>query len=227
VSDERTLIEEFTTLRTATMRSAGDIIARETDGSFLEKTLRDALAAQLPRAGTEHPLSLDRALWPGRLGGVDILYVTDDDTRVGVETKVWDVADSLYDIFKLAAGTQSGKLTVGLCAVAGRGRDWRVASAVRDMSATTAGACIEWDIATVLRDHQRDWERIWTRTAIRPVEIPKRIRTLAGEPVTMPRVPDHEIRLIGVQAVGQQPLRLDQSGSAIDDGTPDVSADEP
>jgi hypothetical protein len=39
----------------------------------------------------------------------------------------------------------------------------------------------------------------------------------------MPRVPDHEIRLIGVQAVGQQRLRLDHSGSAIGAGTPEPS----
>lgn len=33
-----------------------------------------------------------RAVWPGRLGGVDVLYDGDDGTRIGVETKVWDVA---------------------------------------------------------------------------------------------------------------------------------------
>src|SRR4051794_36432482 len=89
-------------LHQATVAAAAWIVARPRDGSFLEKTLRDSLAAQLPGAITERPLNLDRAIWPGRLGGVDVFY-TGAGARIGVETKVWDVADSLYDVFKLAA----------------------------------------------------------------------------------------------------------------------------
>jgi hypothetical protein len=105
-----TLMEELHTLQTALPLAAGEIVARESDGSFLEKTLRDALATRLPRARTEQSLRLDQKLWPGRLGGVDVLYVPDSDARVGVETKVWDVSDALYDVFKLAAATSAGRL---------------------------------------------------------------------------------------------------------------------
>jgi len=44
----------------------------------------------------------------------------------------------------------------------------------------------------------------------RPVATPQLIRTPAGEPIAT-LVADAEIRLIGVHAVGQKTLRLDQS----------------
>ncbi len=133
MSDEQTLPLSSTHCGQRQRWRRRDRRARE-EGSFLEKTLRDALAGQLPRASTEHPLNLDQALWPGRLGGVDVLYVPDDGTHVGVETKVWDVPESLYDIFKLAAATQSGRLAMGFCVIAGRSRDWRAATAISQMS---------------------------------------------------------------------------------------------
>src|SRR4051812_38377396 len=121
-SDGELLAERLPALHAATVAAAAGIVARPKDGSFLERTLRDGLAAQLPGATTERPLELDRGVWAGRLGGVDVLY-SDQGTTIGVETKVWDVADSLYDIFKLAAGTQRGTITVGYCVIAGRNRD--------------------------------------------------------------------------------------------------------
>lgn len=218
-SDAALLAVRLPTLHTATVAAAAGVIARPTDGSFLEKTLRDALAAQLPRAATEQPLNLDRGVWAGRLGGVDVLY-THEKMRIGVETKVWDVADSLYDIFKLAAGTQRGTIAIGYCVIAGRTRDWRAASAIRDMSEAPAGVTVEWTTVNVLRDHAQEWARIWRRTAIRPTEIPDRMRTLTGEPIPMPQVPDHQIRLIGVQAIGTDRLGLDKMGVALLDQPP-------
>lgn len=53
---------------------------------------------------------------PGRLdmartlGGVDVLYAMQDGTLIEVEIKVWEVADSLCDLVKLAAATQRGDL---------------------------------------------------------------------------------------------------------------------
>jgi hypothetical protein len=135
--DAELLAGRLPTLHAATVFAAGRIVARPADGSFLEKTLRDGLAAQLPRAATEQPLNLDRRVWADRLGGVDVLYI-DEKTRIGVETKVWDVADSLYDIFKLAAGTQRETIAIGYCVIAGRARDWRAPSAIREMSKTPA-----------------------------------------------------------------------------------------
>ena len=149
--DAEQLTRRLPALHAATVAAAAGIVARPADGSFLEKTLRDGLAAQLPRATTEQPLNLDRGVWAGRLGGVDLLY-TDEQTRIGVETKVWDVADSLYDIFKLAAGTQRETIAIGYCVIAGRTRDWRTPSAIHEMSQTPIGATAEWTTADVLRD---------------------------------------------------------------------------
>lgn len=211
-NDAELLAAHLPALHVATSAAAADIVARATDGSFLERTLRDGLAAQLPGSGTEQPLGLDRSVWAGRLGGVDVLYV-DETMRIGVETKVWDVRDSLYDLLKLAAGTQRKTIAIGFCVIAGRARDWRAASAVREISRAPSGATVEWTTADLLRDHSADWARIWTRTAIRPAEVLARLRTVTGEPITMPQVPDHVIELIGLQAVGGERLGLDGAGS--------------
>jgi hypothetical protein len=208
------LMVRRTALHAAAVRAAANVVARPKDGSFLEKTLRDGLAAQLQGATTEQPLNLDRDVWAGRLGGVDVLY-TDQGMRIGVETKVWDVNDSLYDVFKLAAGTQRGTIAIGYCVIAGRTRDWRAPSAIHEMSQTLAGTAVEWATEDVLRDHAAEWARIYARTAIRPTEIPTRLRTLASEPIPMPQVPDHQIRIIGVQAIGADCLGLDEVSAAL------------
>jgi hypothetical protein len=188
-------------LRTAVVEATDAVVAREKDGSFLERTLRDALADRLPAARTEHRVSLSD--WAGRLGGVDIVYQP-ASTRlpVGVETKVWDVADSLYDVFKLAAGTQEQSLAAGFVVVAGRARDWLAPSVVGSMSVAKSKAPIEWDTEDLLRNDIGTWSRIWGRASVLPRALPSRFQVLSTAPVAMPRVPGHEIRLIGVQALG-------------------------
>jgi hypothetical protein len=119
-----------------------------------------------------------------------------------------DVADSLYDVFKL--GTQTSTLAAGFCVIAGHSRDWR---APRHVAGGHRHAG-RWDV-TALRDREREWARIYARTAIRPTELPARIRTVAGEPIAMPMVSDHEIRVIGVQAVGPDRIRLGPLGALV------------
>jgi hypothetical protein len=68
-------------------------------------------------------------VWPGRLGGIDVFYVGDGGTRIGVEAKVWDVADSLYDLLKLAAyAARNGRYRI----LRGRGSIPRLAVVQRD-----------------------------------------------------------------------------------------------
>jgi hypothetical protein len=38
---------------------------------------------------------------------------------------------------------------------------------------------------------------------------PARLRTVAGEPIAMAQVPDHQIRIVGVQAIGADFVGLD------------------
>jgi hypothetical protein len=81
-----------------------------------------------------------------------------------------------------------------------------------DLSVAPFGEAVERDVATVLQADGRGWARIWSRTA-RPAALPARIRTVACEPIPMPHVPDHEIRLVGVQAISQEQLRVDPAGN--------------
>jgi hypothetical protein len=38
---------------------------------------------------------------------------------------------------------------------------------------------------------------------------------VAGEPIAMPQVPNHQIRIIGVQAIGADCLGLDPVGATL------------
>jgi hypothetical protein len=55
--------------------------------------------------------------------GVDIEWVV-DGAPVGIETKVTDVLDSLFDVVKLATAVGEGKLAAGFCAVAATPSQW-------------------------------------------------------------------------------------------------------
>jgi hypothetical protein len=211
-------------LRAAVIGGAEVIVGREKGESFLEHTLRDALAERLPAARTEQRLRL--ALWGHRLGGVDVVYQPRDSLLpAGVETKVWELADSLYDLFKLAAATQEAALGAGYVVVAARVRDWQAPSLIRDMSETAPEVLTDWHTDDLLRADSRNWSRIWRRTAVLPNALPARLRTLAAMPVAMPLVADHEIRLIGVQAVGPERVALNPNGEP--DGLWKGSADRP
>lgn len=207
-TDMRDLVGD---LRAAVIGAAAVVVGREEAEGFLERTLQDALAERLPAARTGQRLTL--ALFGPRLGGVDIVYQPRDSSLpVGVETKVWDLADSLYDLFKLAAATQEGALGAGYAVIAARARDWQPPSAIRDMSVTPPEMLMDWDTDELLRGDSRNWSRIWGRTAVQPKALPARLRTLAAVPVAMPLVVDHEIRLIGVQAIGPEHLPLNSNG---------------
>jgi hypothetical protein len=167
------MLELIGGLRAAVIAAADVIVAREKDGSFLERALRDALASLLPGARIEQRLTL--AAWTGRLGGVDVVYrPSAAHPRVGIETKVWDVADSLFDVLKLAAATQNGDLGAGYAVVAGRASDWQSPSAIRDMSTAAADTVRAWETSGLLRAEAPRWSRTWARSSARPVALPAR-----------------------------------------------------
>jgi hypothetical protein len=204
-------VQQVAEVRAAVVAAAVLVIAREKDGSFLERTLRDALARCLPGVTrTEQRIALTD--WTGRLGGVDVVYRQHARTAwVGIETKVWDVEDSLFDLFKLAAGIQHGDLAGGCSVIAGRPRDWRGSGPVCAMA---RGAQADWQTAKVLAEEETRWAGIWARCPARPLALPAQFTTVAADPVAMPRVPGHEIRIIGIRPVGDARVTIDERGQA-------------
>ena len=47
-----------------------------------------------------------------------------DGIRVGVEVKVTDVLDALFDVVKLVTAVFHGRLDAGVCVVAATGNGW-------------------------------------------------------------------------------------------------------
>lgn len=205
------LNDEIGDVRHAVVAAAAVIEAREQDGSFLEATLRDRLAEKLTDARPEDRLSIDG--WGGRLGGVDVTYRSRRaPSRLGVETKVWDVGDSLFDVLKLVAATRQGLLSAGFIVAAGRPTDWSTPSITGDMASGSRDHPAAWVTADVLASRRSAWPRIWSRSTARPAVVPAAFQTLTTAPVPMPRVPQHEIRIIAVQATGTERVAIGDDG---------------
>jgi hypothetical protein len=100
------------------------------------------LARRLP-GNVEVECRLGLPTWPATLGGVDIVFDPQrNGRRVGIETKVWDVEDALFDLLKLASAVQYSALTMGYLVIAARPRDWARSSVVSTMSAASHPACL-------------------------------------------------------------------------------------
>jgi hypothetical protein len=205
---------EIDRFRPFVVAAAAEVRGREKDGSFLERTLRDALAQHLPgKVATEQPLGLPS--WSPGLGGVDI--ICDPQGRgepIGIETKVWDVEDALFDLLKLAAGTQQAVLKMGYSVIAARPRDWQRRGVVSMMSCDAHPACLSttWVTADVLTVEAKDWGRIWQRSSARPQAPPALLAVFTTTPVGMPHAPGHEVRIIGVCSVNDRQIGIDDDG---------------
>jgi hypothetical protein len=219
---------EIERIRGVAVAAAPDVLGRDKDGSFLEKTLRNALVEHLP-GEVEVELRLGLATWSAGLGGVDVVYdLGGHGGPVGIETKVWDVEDALFDLLKLAAGTQRGGLRMGYSVIAARPRDWQRSSVVALMSSRPHAAYVSttWSTAELLTAEAKEWRRIWHRSSARPNALPASIATFATAPVAMPRASGHEIRIIGVCALGEDQILLDEDGvpGGTREGDPSVSS---
>src|SRR5262245_7923341 len=112
-------------LRAAAQAGAPAVVARITDGSFLEATLEAAIAEQLP-GRVARDQQRRRFPIPGYEPfphGVDIDWRT-GDTHAGIEVKVSDVLAGLFDVVKLATAVAHGRFAIGFCAIAATPAQW-------------------------------------------------------------------------------------------------------
>jgi hypothetical protein len=186
-------------LAEAARLAAADVEARPTDGSFLESTLERAIAIHLPgtvstsRQRSRFPL----AGFDPHPFGVDIEW-TVDGVRLGIETKVTDVVDSLFDVVKLATAVAEGKLAAGFCAVAATERQWARGGPIKAMVDGPRDAWRNSDARALLAGPART--AVLVASGPRPKRVPASVRTLAAAPIEMPKAPTHVLRLLAVDA---------------------------
>src|SRR4051794_793100 len=111
--------------------AAREVKARPKDGRFLEATLEAAIARRPPGVAATDQQRRRMALdgFDPQPYGVDVDW-TCGESRVGIEVKVTDVIDSLFDIVKLAATVAQGLYAQAFCAVAATGPQWSGCRAV-------------------------------------------------------------------------------------------------
>jgi hypothetical protein len=167
--------------------------------SFLEATLEAAIVRDLPGVA-EIAQQRRRFEIPGfdpRPYGVDIDWRC-DSVHAGIEIKVWDVQDSLFDVIKLASAIFHQRLDEGFCAVAGRARDWSAGNPVCVMTAAPAGAWQAWDVEQLLAAPAVR-NAVLVAAGPRPSKVPGQIETMTTQPIAMPQASLHTLRLLAVR----------------------------
>ncbi len=194
-------------LTAAAQQGAGEVEVRASDGSFLESTLEAAIADRLPgRASTaQQRRRLPLAGFEPFPYGVDIEW-TLDGARVGIETKVTDVLDSLFDIVKLATAVAHGHFTLGFCVIAATVRQLTEGGAVTAMVDAPAATWSEWHIEDLLIGAAKT--AVLVGTGPRPRRVPARLRTMAVPTIEMPKAPTHVLQILAVTATAEHLVAL-------------------
>jgi hypothetical protein len=118
--------------------------------------------------------------------------------HAGVEVKVSDAIDSLFDVIKLATGLAEHKLDEGFCVVAADAPHWASGGTFTAMTQGPFGMWHPWTPDELL-SRPRDRAAVLVSKGPRPRTAPARIETMATEPVAMPNAPTHELRIIAVR----------------------------
>lgn len=169
--------------------------------SFVEATLEGAIARHLPGTATVEQGRRRFALegFDPAPYGVDIDW-RHDEQRAGIEVKVSDVRDSLFDVIKLATAIAYNHFTEGYCAVAASARQWDAGGAFAEMAAEPAG---QWRGSSVekLLVPPAARKAVLVQTGPRPHTVPAGIETMAVAPIAMRKAPTHTLRVLAVRPV--------------------------
>ncbi len=179
--------------------AATKVHARPRDGSFLEATLETALVACLPgEARTDQQRRrFDLSGYEPFPFGVDIDWSPRNGVSVGLEVKVTDVLDALFDAVKLATAVAQSRLVIGICAIAATETQWSRGGPVTAMAAD-AGAWKPWTTQELLAGPAK--AAVLVERGPRPVHVPGQFETLGLGEIPMPHAATHTLGLIGVRA---------------------------
>lgn len=202
-------------LLTAVRQAAAEVPERTDKPGFLESTLEAAIVRRLPSVASIVQGRRRFALpgyEPSPLG-VDIDWAYEGH-RLGIEVKVWDVLDSLFDIVKLATAIATTDFTAGFCVIAALSSHWENASPVREMTEAVDGQWHEHGVEDLL-SRPRARGAVLVVTGPRPRQVPARLQTKAFAPVDMPKAPGHTVRVLAVRpTAGASVLTLPDRPSA-------------
>jgi hypothetical protein len=195
--------------------AAAQIAGREAAKGPLESALVQALCGAAPGGVTalrNTPCHI--AGWDPQPGRVDLALTADNEPTLLGEAKVWDFGDTLWDVVKLLGASQSLR-AISFMAVLGRARDFDPTKDCAELY--EPGPAREYDVAATIAR----WRPAWTATLRggrgRPRLTPARFRVEPVGVATPPAWPDHELRLVLVEIVGQGTIEFH-------DGWPAASA---
>lgn len=196
------------------------------DKSFLEKRLANAVVDAL-RNGRFRPdlVVKDKKLvgstlpgWDPQPGTIDVAVVTPEfEPRIIFELKIDDIHWTLWDIYKMVAGTQLPTVEAAYVVVAGPPKMWEgrrdcVELFDLDYDDEEFLSEAEWYSRFLFRHYARAWKELLEGGTGRLTEVPARIRISRVGKWQIPAYPPYELRAIRVEASqlqrGAAPVRF-------------------
>jgi hypothetical protein len=139
--------------------------------------------------------------WDRELGGFDLRIRLGEDyeSEALVEAKVDDVDQTLWDLFKLAAGLSMPGVEAGYLLVARHRHRWDDGDCTSLFAESSRP--IRWDSAAMFEDWKAAWAALLKGGAARPTSVPSEIETaFVGRAPAMGFDP-YEVRCVAVRLI--------------------------
>lgn len=192
-------------LREATLKAGGCF--KEREGDPLEAYLEQALIQGI--AETDESVSaistgsklIRVPYWDPPMGGYDLRITLDADgeATLVVETKIYNVDETLWDLFKVVAAQSEEAIQGGYLSVAATVLKWRSdhdCVKLFDPSQVTA----VWDSVRLFERWSAAWENLLEGGSARPLRIPSQVETRFLAAAAVRGYRNYEVRTIGVRA---------------------------
>lgn len=185
--------------------------------TYLEAALMDAITAAAPMAVAEATgrKRIHVPNWDRKLGGFDLrVRLAGPTDEALIETKVDDVEDTLWDLFKLASGLTLPGVEAGYLVVARQAQCWENGDCA-ELFAEREGPK-RWDSMSMFENWGTAWaELIGPRGGLaRPTSVPSEIETAFLGRARAKGFDGYEIRCVAVR------LALDAPPMTLNDGWP-------
>jgi hypothetical protein len=206
------------TMTRAALTAAETVAVDPVRGTFLEARLEDALIAAWATVSGDPSrgrVPLPVPGWDPQPGATDWVATDDRGQPVAIaELKVTDVEAALWDLLKVTCILSADSGMCGYLLVATNPSRWQKAE-VAELFAGPVGQTTTWWTGDLLLRWQASWRWLLRGGRARPTAAPMRLRTclLAAAPTR--RIPDHELRLVKVEAMPGDQLLEFREGQPI------------
>jgi hypothetical protein len=193
-------------LAEATLKAA-KLLERKRE-SFLERYLEQALVAAISHDASDTLAETTGAgrvrvpNWDRSMGGYDVVISLPGEAKrtLVVETKIDNVDETLWDLFKVIAAQSEGGIERGYLVVAATETKWALTRDCAELFSPSDVSRV-WESTEMFERWSDAWANLLEGGSARPLRVPRRVRTRFLARAQIQAYPGYEVRCIGASAV--------------------------